>query len=1100
VELRASSAFSFLSAASQPEELAETAAAQGYRAVALADAGGVYGIPRFVKAARAAGVRPIVGARVRIDGSEVRGLRSEVMGPRTSDLRPQTSDVLLLCENEAGWQNLCELLTEAHRGQAKGEHLATRDMVERFREGLVCLAGGEDGPILAAARQGGPDAARDAAARLAAAMGQGRLCLDLQRHGEAAEEHGNRLLRDVAASLRLPLVATNDVRYDTPDKARVFDVLAAIREHVPLDGLGNKAPENHRRHLVAPAEMARRFADDARVVAATAELADRLAFSLATTGYSFPRYPAPHGETEFSLLHDLVHRGVRERYRPVTSRVMRQVAHELSLIEKLDLAGYFLLVWDIGRFCREEGILAQGRGSAANSVVCYALGLTAIDPIAYELLFERFLSEERGEWPDIDLDLPSGDEREKAIQYVYRRYGERSVGMTAAVITYQGKSAAREVGKALGLPPDRIDRLSHTVGYWEFRHTKAIDEAPWLAERVRDAGLDPRDPRVAHFIDVWERIRDLPRHISQHNGGLVICGGRLDRVVPIEPAAMEGRAVVQWDKDDLADLRLIKVDLLGLGMLAALRGTIDLVARHEGVEVDLAHLPPDDPPTYEALRRADTVGVFQVESRAQMATLPRMKPTRFYDLVVEVAIIRPGPIVGKMVSPYLERRAGRQPVVYAHPSLEPILSRTLGVPLFQEQLMRVAMAVAGFTGGQAEELRRAMGSRRSRAKMQRMAEQLHEGMTRSGIPADAQEQIVKSIEGFALYGFPESHAASFALIAYASAYLKVHHPAAFCCALLNAWPMGFYHPATLIEDVARHGVEVLPVDVIESGWECELQVRGQRSEVGSPGSPSDPVVRLIPDLQAEGPSVEPRLQTSDLRPQTSLSIRLGLRYVKGLSRNTADRIVAERAARPFEGVTDLGRRAGATSAELFTLAEVGALAALGRERRDAMWQALALGQSRDLLHGAVRETPDPSLPPMLPAEQMVADFTGTGMTTGPHPFAFLRRDLARRGVTRACDLASLPNGRRVKVAGMVLVRQRPGTAKGIYFATLEDETGFANIVVMPVVFAANRSLLSTATFIMAEGRLQSRDGVTSVRAERMSEVRAPFEHRSRDFC
>ncbi|MBM4398017.1 MAG: error-prone DNA polymerase, partial [Deltaproteobacteria bacterium] len=934
-----------------------------------------------------------------------------------------------------------------------------------------------DGPVPPAARWGGgrPDAARaggkgaaaEAVRRLAAVMGPGRLYLDVQRHGDRAEEHSNRLLRDLAAAFRLPVIATNDVRYHSADRGRVHDVLAAIREHVTLDAAGRRLAPAHRLHLDTPAGMAARFADDPGPIRETARLAERLACSFDGTGYSFPRFPAPPGETEFSLLHDLVHRGVRERYRPVTPRVMRQVAHELDLIHKLDLAGYFLLVWDVARFCKENGILAQGRGSAANSSVCYSLGITAVDPIAFELLFERFLSEERGEWPDIDLDLPSGDDREKVIQYVYKRYGERSVGMTATVITYQARMAAREVGKVLGLDHARIDRLTHLLGYRE--HKAHREEADGLAARVREAGLDPADPRVVRFMDAFEDVRDLPRHLSQHNGGLIIAGGRLDRVVPLEPARMPGRTVIQWDKDDVADLRLIKVDLLGLGMLAAIDESVRLVSRHEGVEVDLAHLPPDDPAVYAALRKADTVGVFQVESRAQMATLPRMKPERFYDLVVEVAIIRPGPIVGKMVHPYLNRRAGREIVTYAHPRLEPILARTLGVPLFQEQLMRMAMAVADFTGGQAEELRRALGSRRSKSRMDRMVGQLHEGMTRNGIPPAAQEEIVRSIESFALYGFPESHAASFALIAYASAWLKVHHPAAFCCALLNQWPMGFYHPATLVNDAVRHGVEVRPVDATVSGWDCGLESCG-----APPRGPTDAV--------------------------PAMAIRLGIKYVKGLSKRAGEAIVAERAIRPFEGVTDLGRRSGATSAELFALAEAGTLAALGSGgRRDAMWQALAAGAARDLLRGTVRETPDPALPPMTSADEMLADFQGTGLTTGPHPVSFLRERLASSGFLPASALDGMADGRWVKVGGMILVRQRPGTARGFYFATVEDETGFANVVVTPDLFTANRALLSTASFLGFEGRLQNRDGVTSVKARRFHELGGPFRHPSRDY-
>ncbi len=1088
VELRASSAFRFLEAASLPEDLAARAAELGQPALALADAGGVYGIPRFAKAARAAGVRPLVGATVPLDlapqlgnaagGSPVdagASRRAPVAptllggGPvrpgEATSLPPSTAvadapRLLLLCRDREGWAHLCELLTEAHRGRPKGECLATPEMVERFAGGLVAVAGGLDGPVIAAARAAGREAARGVADRLAGAFGRRNVALDLQRHGRRDEEHANRLLRDLADSLGLPCIATNDARYATPDRAPVLDALLALRHRVPLDEAGRLLPADRQRHLLSAADAARRFEDLPGVLAATADLAARLEFTLSDPGYTFPRFPTDPGETEFSRLHELVQQGVRDRYRPVTPRVMHQVTHELDLIQKLDLAGYFLLVHDIVRFCRANDILAQGRGSAANSAVCYALGITAIDPIAFDLLFERFLSEERGEWPDIDLDLPSGDDREKVIQYVYRRYGERAVGMTAAVHTYHGRGAARDLGKVLGLDPERVSRLAGLVGHFEFPE----DPADRVA-RLQEAGLDVADTRVRHFLDLWGAVRHLPRHLSQHNGGLVVCGGRLDRVVPLEPAAMPGRVCVQWDKDDLADLRLIKVDLLGLGMLAVLKETIDLVRAAEGVEVDLAHLPPDDPPTYEMLRRADTVGVFQVESRAQMATLPRMQPRRFYDLVVEVALIRPGPIVGKMVHPYLARRAGRQPVTFDDPCLEPILARTLGVPLFQEQLMRMAMTVAGFTGGQAEELRRALGSRRSKERMDAMSRQMREGMAARGIAPDAQERIVTSIASFALYGFPESHSASFALIAYASAYLKRHHPAAFLAALLDQWPMGFYHPATLVRDASRHGVEVRPVDADRSAWDCTLEARNGGDQAAGTGGP--------------------------------WAVRLGLKYVKGLSRGTGDRIVDQRARGPFTGVTDLGHRTGATSAELFALAEAGAL---GASRRDAMWQALALPAAKDLLAGTVREVPEPALPALDDRGAMAADFARTGLTTGPHPVAFLRADLERTGALRAADLAAVADGRRVRVAGMVIVRQRPYTAKGMYFATLEDETGLSNLVVTPDLFATHRRLLSVEPFLLAEGVAQNRDGVVSVRADRFRALAGGPRHEGRNFC
>lgn len=1038
VELRVSSAFSFLEAASQPEELVMRACDLGYKALALSDLGGVYGVPRFWKAAKEAGIRPIVGAVV--------PLELQVLG------KTFVSYVLLLCENRKGWQNLCEVLTEAHWERPKGECLATLDLLSRLNEGLVAVAGGKNGPILQAARLVGKDGAEHTAKLLLRVFTQNNLFVDIQRHGEPSEEHQNRFLLDLCHSLRIPCIATNDVRYHIPQRAKILDCFLALRLHKTLDDAGQILPPHHRYYLEKPEEMVKRFSDLPDILRNTCELAERLTFDLSATGYSFPRFPVPEGETEFSMLYRLVQEGVQERYKPVTPRVMQQITHELNVIAKLELAGYFLLVWDIARFCKEHGILAQGRGSAANSAVCYALGITAVDPIGYDLLFERFLSEERGEWPDIDLDLPSGEARERVIQYVYQRYGERSVGMTASVITYRGRLAVREIGKVMGLDPTSLDRLARLIGHYEYP-----DNDEEIAVRAREAGLSTADPRVARCLEIWSEVRDLPRHISQHNGGLVIAGGRLDRVVPLEPARMPGRRVIQWDKDDLADLRMIKVDLLGLGMLAAIHETIELVRTHEGIEIDLAHLPKEDKQVFDMLCKADTVGVFQVESRAQMAILPRMRPTRFYDLVVEVAIVRPGPIVGQMVNPYLERRQGRAPVRYAHPLLEPILRRTLGVPIFQEQIMRMAMAVAGFSGGQAEELRRAMGSRRSKERMARLVGKLREGMTRNNIPEASQEEIVNSITNFALYGFPESHAASFALIAYASAWLKVHHPAAFYTALLNQWPLGFYHPSTLIRDAQRHGIEVRPIDVNHSLWECSIE----KAEDGR------------------------------------MAVRVGLKYVKGLSQATGTKIVSERQEGPYIGVLDLSRRTNASKAEVLALCEAGAV---GDSRRDAMWQAMLVGGEPALLIGAYSEHKEPGLADMAPFEACARDYATTGISTGPHPMALLRKALDQRGFIKAGDLSRFTDGAWVKVAGMVIVRQRPGTAKGMYFATLEDETGFANIVVKPNIFLTNRSILTLAPFLGVCGVLQKRDGVISVLGKRFYPLRISLNVESRNFC
>src|SRR5882724_7209770 len=793
VELRCRSAFSFLAGASLPEDLVERAAVLGYDALALADARGVYGAPRFFQAARRAGLRALVGAEVPVAGA---------------------GRLWLLVESRTGYRNLCRLLTAGALGRAKGEALVTWADVEEHAAGLHCLAGGAEGPLA------GTDAAPNLA-RLRAIFGP-RLAVDVHRHGERAGERLARRLADLAAAHRVPVVATNDVRHAAPAGRPLLDVLTCIRLGTTLDQAGRRLLANAERHLKPPAEMAALFRDTPEAIRQSRRIAERCAFTLADLGYRFPEFPLAPGETPIGHLRALTYAGARDRYRTITPTVQRQLEHELGMIERLDLAGYFLIVWDIVHFCRERGLLCQGRGSAANSAVCYALGITAVDPVAMNLLFERFLSEERGEWPDIDLDLPSGDQREKVIQYVFEKYGRHGAAMTAVVITYRTRMAVREMGKVLGLGEDATQRLAALLESVEHPGDRGSADAA-----LRAAGVDPAAPQIAALLDLVRRVRGLPRHLGQHSGGIVIAAGRLDEVVPIEPARMAERRVVQWDKEDCADLGIIKIDLLGLGMLAALEDTIEQVRVHEGVIVDLAKLPPDDPATYAMIRRADTIGTFQIESRAQMATLPRMKPERFYDLVVEVAIIRPGPITGKMVNPYLERRAGREPVSYPHPSLEPILARTLGVPLFQEQLLRIAMTAAGFTGGEAEELRRAMGFKRSVERMSRIEERLMAGMCERGIERPAQEEILRGITSFALYGFPESHAASFALIAYASAYLKRHHPAAFLAGLLNAQPMGFYSAATLVKDTQRHGVVVLPIDAARSRWLSALEASAE---------------------------------------------------------------------------------------------------------------------------------------------------------------------------------------------------------------------------------------------------------------------------------
>ena len=1041
IELRARSAFSFLEGASTPEDLAARAAELGYGAMALGDRDGLYGAPRFYAAAKAAGIRQIVGAELTLDDD---------------------SRLYVLAPDRKRYQNLCRMITDskmrvlnpgalARDGSvaapvypAKGESRITLDELERYGRGLICLGGGVMSPLSRMLIRGEDPV--ELSRRLGGIFGAGNFYIDLQRHLDAGEERLNRKLAALADAARIPIVATNDVCHGGSDR-RLLDVLTCIRLKTTLEEAGRALWINSQRHLKSPAEMAALFRDLPSAVAASRAIADRCAFQLCDMGYRFPDYPLPPNETPDSYLRILTYAGARERWRgAIDDRTRRQLEHELGIIERLKLAGYFLIVWDIVQFCRENRIMVQGRGSAANSAVCYALGITAVDAVKMELLFERFLSEERGEWPDIDLDLPSGDDREMAIQYVYRRYGERGAAMTANVITYRTHSAVREVGKTLGFSPEQVDRLAKLNQVYEFR-----DHHDDLVTLLKRGGVDAEAPRIRMMVELVRKIQSVPRHLGQHSGGMVIAAQPLDEIVPLEPASMPGRVVIQWDKDDCADLGIIKIDLLGLGMLAVLKEAIPMIRTHEGVEIDLAHLPADDPDVYAMLRRADTVGVFQIESRAQMATLPRMKPERFYDLVVEVAIIRPGPIVGKMVHPYLDRRNERAPVEYPHPSLEPILKRTLGVPLFQEQLLRMAMTVAGFSGGEAEELRRAMGFKRSAERMEKIEARLRAGMLRNGLQGSVADDIVRSITSFALYGFPESHAASFALIAYASAYLKYHHPAAFTAAMLNCYPLGFYHPSTLVKDAARHGVVVLPIDVARSSWKCTIEI-------------------------------------VDRRP----AMRMGLRYVTGLREEVGLRIESERARRQFDSIADLTARVGPNRREIDALAYAGAFASFGLARRDAMWNAAAVERDpASLLAGVKPREGDAPLESMTPIDETLADYAATGLTAGPHLMTYLRGDLNARGILSADDLTHAKHQSWVKTAGVVIVRQRPGTAKGFLFITLEDETGISNLIVTPDLFQQNRLLLRSAGILLAEGVLQQVDGVTAIRARRFEEIKIP---------
>jgi len=1032
VELHAQSAFSFLEGAEQPEALVAEAARVEMPALALVDRDGVYGAPRFYQAAVRAGLKPLVGSEITLaDGSRLP----------------------LLVEDREGYQNLCRLVTRMKLAAPKGAAAIALADLEPYATGLVCLTGGARGPLARRVACGDHAGAVECLAGLVGLFGRSNVFVEVQRQLDREQERILGGLVRLARAARVPLVASNQPLYTRPAGRAVADVFTCIREKTDLDHAGTRLLPNAERILRPAAVMARRFYDLPDAVENTAELALRLSFTLKDLGYRFPDSPLPPGHTALTHLRALTEQGVRSRYGdgPLAARARRQIVHELDVIGRLDLAGYFLIVWDIVEYCRANDVLVQGRGSAANSAVCYALGITAVDPVGMELLFERFLSEARGEWPDIDLDLPSGDRRESVIQYVYRRYGRLGAGMTANVITYRGRSAAREVGKALGLPADMQDRLAQLAPNWGYR-----DPDDLLTKHLAEAGCDSRHPRVRKFAALWTMIQDLPRHLGQHSGGMVVVARRLDDVVPLEPATMPGRVVIQWDKDDCAALGIIKIDLLGLRMMSVLQDAITLVGE-QGGSVDLARLPPDDAGVYRMLQRADTIGVFQVESRAQMATLPRIRPERFYDLVVQVAIIRPGPIVGDMVHPYIRRRRGREPVTYPHPSLEPILRRTLGVPLFQEQLLRMAMVTAGFSGSEAEELRRAFGFKRSESLMVEVETKLRAGMARQGITGAAADQIAHAITAFALYGFPESHASSFALLAYASAYLKAHHSPAFYTALLNNQPMGFYHAATIVKDAQRHGQRIRPVDVMRSQWLCTIE---------------------------EG------------------AVRLGFNYVKGLRECAGRAIVAARGARAFTSVADVAHRASLGRDELATLAALGAFAALGGTRRANLWTA-APPAPGPLFDDAPTPAEASPLPEMDAEERLAADYAGSGVTIGPHPMALRRADLARlagRPILRASDLRRGRDGRRVRVAGNVIVRQRPGTAKGFVFLSLEDETGIANVIVTPQLFARNRLVLVTEPFLLVEGILQTQDDVVSIRADRLVPLPRRGDHvPSHDF-
>ncbi|MEP7072491.1 MAG: error-prone DNA polymerase, partial [Verrucomicrobiota bacterium] len=920
------------------------------------------------------------------------------------------------------------------------------------------------------AKPGGRDAhptrtTEDRVERLLDAFGRENVYLEIQRHFLRAEERTNRALIDLASKFRLPLVATNGVQYAKPYGREVLDVFTCMREHTHLDLAGRLLSQNAERHLKSDAEMRALFRDLPDAITHSERLADRLQFSLENIGYSFPDFPVPAGHNMASFLRTIVLFGAQQRYAAISKQVRQQLDFELALITKLGFAGYFLIVWDLVNFCRDNHIMVQGRGSAANSAVCYCLGITPVDPVSNNLVFERFLNESRKGWPDIDLDLPSGDRRERVIQEVYRRYGKHGAAMTANVITYRGKSAAREIGKALNFSPHILERFSHLFASGDFPHTLE------LAPQIKQAGLPAAHPRMPAFVRLYRAIYGLPRHLGQHSGGMIICQNKLSSFVPLENASMPGRVVAQWDKDDCEDLGIVKVDLLGLGMMAVMQDAFEL-CRERGRPLDLAHLPKNDAATFAMMQQADTIGVFQIESRAQMATLPRMKPRCFYDVVIEVAIIRPGPIQGDMVHPYLARRAGKEPVTYFDERLKPVLERTLGVPLFQEQMLKIAMIMANFSGEEAEELRRALSFHRSEERMDRVSVKLREAMKNNHVAPEVIEKILQAITSFALYGFPESHAISFAILAYGSTYLKAHRAAEFYASLINNQPMGFYAPATIVKDAVRHGVKVLPVCVARSEWNC--------------------------------------LVISDH------AIRLGFCVISGLRREHGNDLLRARQTEVFSSLEDLRRRVPLTKDELRTLAHLGALNCFAEHRRSAMWRveetpdenlwtvsgrvgvspagervsrSPTSRHTEDVLRSKrscgrdahpLRESP---LPPMTMAERIRADYEQMNLTTGPHPMKLLRDKLP--DVWRASDLPQAKHGSSVRIAGNVICRQRPGTAKGFVFISLEDETGVANAIVTPDLFEKMRLLITEEPFLTIEGAVQNTDGVVLIKAQKI---------------
>jgi len=1049
VELHARSAFSMLDGASTPEALARRAADLSISSLALTDLDDLGGAVRFSEGCAEHGVRPIFGAELTLGAG---------------------GTIVLLCEDAAGWRNLSTLVTRARMGHERGAPKVDLDLLERHARGLLCLSGAHDGTLQRTLSMEGPKAAERFGGTLAEIFRK-RFYVEVNDHGLVEDVTQMRERLSLARRLRVPWLTAGDVRHATSVDKLVHDTMRCLARGVSLAEAGDALFPNDARRLRSPTEMRRAFRDAPEGVWRTLEVGERCRLRLDELRPTLPRFPLPPNMDADAFLEAKVREGARRRYGGrLTDRHRAQLRHELRVIRDLGLAGYFLIVWDIVRFAKSEGVLAQGRGSAANSVVCYCLAITAVDPIAGGLLFERFLAEGREDPPDIDVDLAHQD-RERVLAYVYERYGREHAAMVCTIITWRGRSAVRDAARVLGLPSEIGDRLAKEVGPSTPTDGPAGSAAGAASELshggLMRAGLDPRSGTARALVRIVRGLSGLPRHRSIHVGGFVLTGEPLSGIVPIEPASMGGRTVIQWDKDDLGPIGLVKIDLLGLGMLTLLADALELIEKHRGVTLELGQLPPDDPKTYAMIRRADTVGVFQIESRAQMNVLPRTRPTRFYDLVVQVALIRPGPIQGEMVHPYMRRRRGDEPVTYLHPSLKPVLERTLGIPLFQEQGMRLAVVAAGFTPGQADALRRAMSRSRSSAKMARLGLALIDGMRDRGIEEDIANRIVKQLTAFASYGFPESHAASFALLVYASAFLKAHYAPELYASILNAQPMGFYPVGTIVADAKRRGVEVRGPDVLRSSWACTLE----ESEGAHP-----------------------------------FAVRIGLSLVDGIGDAAFEGLERGRSATSgHDGLDALGHYVEAAKLPArvhHSLARAGAFDAWTGNRRRAQWEVRRLTRpSAGPLDRPPPPRGEPALPPLTEAEILIDEYATFGASTGRHPIELMRPRLKELGVIEAGELPKRRGG-PVRVAGLVNSRQAPMTAKGFVFVSLEDESGMVNVVVSPQLAAAQRDALTQHPVLLVEGELQRHQGATNVKATRlvpMREVAALERNQSHDF-